>query len=529
MKLAMRAFVGTRAVTSAVLLGLAVHTASAQDARAVVQAAATHMGATNLKTIQMSGAGWTAAVGQSFGLTNDWPRFEVPAYTKVIDYDAKTSREEYTRRQGNYPPQGGGFTPLPGEPRTIALSNGNDAWNLDGTTVVPQPGKYLAGIPVAELRQLDIVLTPHGFLKAAMASSPLNAITQSFAGPSNGGLTGDGRKATIVSLMVLGKYRVNGTINDRNEVELVTTMIPTAFYGDTLYEFRYTEYKDFGGIRFPALVHVHTGDPTFNPAHNSSEIKIAEVKANVAVPPLPVPDAVRTATVPPVRVATQQLAQGVWLVGGGSHNSVAVEFKDFVTVIEAPLDEERSLAVIEAVQKLAPNKPIRYVVNTHHHFDHSGGLRTYVSQGAIVLATPANLDLYRTVAFYPIPRTLQPDRLATYAPMFTVSRRPVPMEPVNRVYVVSDGVRTLELHPVAGNPHAVGMLMAYLPTEKILVNGDLYAPPAPGAPAARPNPAMTSLMNNIRRLKLDVAQHVPVHGMPGPHTEFAKMFAGGTQ
>jgi glyoxylase-like metal-dependent hydrolase (beta-lactamase superfamily II) len=510
-------------------LGLAVGTASAQDARAVVQAAANHMGASGLKTIQLSGAGWTAAVGQSYGLTNDWPRFEVPMYTKAIDYDARTSREEYTRRQGSYPPQGGGFTPLQGEPRTIALSNGNYAWNLDGTTVAPQPGTYLAGISVAELRQLDIVMTPHGFLKAAMASNPLNAITQSFAGPSNDGLTGDGRKATIVSVMVLGKYRVNGTINDRNEVELVTTMIPTAFYGDTLYEFRYTEYKDFGGIRFPALVHVHTGDPTFNPAHNSSEIKITDVKANVAVPPMPVPDAVRTAAVPPVRVATQQLAQGVWLIGGGSHNSVAVEFRDFVTMIEAPLDEARSLAVIEAVQKLVPAKPIRYVVNTHHHFDHSGGLRTYVSQGAMVLATPANLELYRTVMFYPRPRTLQPDRLETFAPMFTVSRRPVPMEPVNQKYVVSDGSRTLELHPVTGNPHAVGMLMAYLPAEKILVNGDLYAPPAPNAPATPPTPTMISLRNNIRRLKLDVAQHVPIHGTPGPQAAFEKMFAGGTR
>ena len=153
----------------------------------------------------------------------------MPAYTKVIDYDAGTSREEYTRRQGDYPPRGGGFTPLQGEPRTIALLSGAYAWNMDGTTVVPQPGRYQAAIPVAELRQLDIVMTPHGFLKAAMASDSLNAITQTFAGPANDGLTGNGRRATIVSVMVLGKYRVNGTINDRNEVELVTTMIPTPF------------------------------------------------------------------------------------------------------------------------------------------------------------------------------------------------------------------------------------------------------------------------------------------------------------
>lgn len=512
-----------------VLLGLAWGTASAQDARSVVEAAATAMGATDLKTIRISGAGWTAAVGQSYGLTNDWPRFEVPTYTKVIDYDAGTSREEFTRRQGDFPPRGGGFTPLQGEPRTIALLSGAYAWNMDGTTVVPQPGRYLAGIPVAELRQLDIVMTPHGFLKAAMASDPVNAITQTFAGPSNAGLTGDGRQATVVSVMVLGKYRVNGTINDRNEVELVTTMIPTPFYGDTLYEFRYTEYKDFGGIRFPGEVHVHTGDPTFNSAHNSMEIQITDVTANVTVPPMMVPDAVRTATVPPVRVATQELAEGVWLVGGGSHNSVAVEFEDFVTVIEAPLNEERSLAVIDAVQALVPNKVIRYVVNTHHHFDHSGGLRTYVSQGAIVVATPANLELYSSVMFSPMPRTLQPDRLATFAPMFTVSRRPIPMEPVNRRYVISDGVRTLELHPVAGNPHAVGMLIAYLPTEKILVNADLYTSPGPNAPARQPSPAMTSLMNNIRRLNLDVAQHVGIHGAPGPHGPFARMFAEGTR
>jgi len=512
-----------------VLLGLAWGTASAQDARSIVEAAAKAMGATNLRTIEMSGAGWTAAVGQSYALNNDWPRFEVPSYSKVIDYDAGTSREEYTRRQGDYLPRGGGFTPLQGEPRTVALLSGAYAWNMDGDRVVPQPGRYLAGLPVAELRQLDIVMTPHGFLKAALASSPMNAITQTFAGPANDGLTGNGRKATIVSVMVLGKYRVNGTINDRNEVELVTTMIPTPFYGDTLYEFRYLDYEDFGGIRFPGEVHVHTGDPTFNSAHNSIEIQIADVTANVTVPPMPVPDAVRTATVPLVRVATQELAEGVWLVVGGSHNSVAVEFEDFVTVIEAPLNEERSLAVIGAVETLVPNKPIRYVVNTHHHFDHSGGLRTYVSQGAIVMATPANLELYRSVMFSPMPRTLQPDRLSTYAPMFTVSRRPVPVEPVNRQYVISDGVRTLELHPLAGNPHAAGMLVAYLPAEKILVNADIYTPPGSNAPARQPSPGQTSLMNNIRRLSLDVERHVPIHGAPGPHEPFAQMFAAGTQ
>ncbi len=492
------------------------------DARGVLQAAMAAMGGTNLRTIQYSGTGWTAAVGQSYSLTDDWPRFEVPAYTKAIDYETRSSREEYTRRQGSYPPRGGGFTPLQGEPRTIAVLSGGFAWNVDNGNPVPQVRPYLDGIPVADLRQLDIVLTPHGFLKAALAANP-TAIRLPLVGPSSEGLTGDGRTATIVSFTALGKYRVNGTINDRNLVELVTTWIPNPVYGDMLYEMRYTDYKDFGGVKFPGLIHVHQGDPVLNPAHNLMEIRVSAVQANAPLPALPVPDAVRSAAPAPVRAQSEKLADGVWLVGGGSHNSVAVEFRDFAAVIEAPLNEERSLAVIDEVGRLVPGKPIRYVINTHHHFDHSGGLRTYLSQGTTIVTHQANRDFYAGVMFHPAPRTLAPDRLALFYPMFTVSRRPAPIEPVNQKYVVSDGSRSIELYPVAGNPHSQTMLMAYLPKEKLLVNADLYSPPAAGAPAPAANPNMTALARSIDRLKLDVARHVPIHGRVGPHEEFVRI------
>ncbi len=517
---------GRRPGVVVVLLGL-IATGSAEDARSVLQTAAATIGAANLKTIQYSGAGWIAAVGQSYSLADDWPRFEVTAYTRTIDYDARSSREEYVRRQGNYPPRGGGFTPLQGEQRTTALLSGNSAWNMQGDTAVPQTSGYLAGIPVSELRQLEIALTPHGFLNAALAGNPA-AVTLTLAGPSNEGLTGDGRKATIVSVPVLGKYRVNGTINDRNLVELVTTWIPNPVYGDMLYEMRYTEYKDFGGIKFPAVVHVHQGDPVLNPAHNYYEIRVTNVQANMSVPAIPVPDAVRQAKPAPVRADAQTIAEGVWLMAGGSHNSVAVEFRDFMAVVEAPLNEERSMAVIEAINTLVPNKPIRYVVNTHHHFDHSGGLRTYLAQGTTIVTHQANRDFYRDVMFQRSPWTLQPDRLATFYPMFTVSRRPAPIETVNQKYVLSDGVRTMDIYPVQGLNHVQGMLVAYLPKEKILVNADLYSPPAPGAPPSPPSPSMMTLLQNIQRLKLDVAQHAPIHGRVGTHDEFVKM-AGKTE
>ncbi len=497
-----------------------VNTLPAQDARAVLQGAMKAMGAANVKTIQYSGTGWNAAVGQSFSPQEDWPRFEVTRYTRTIDYDARSSREELTRRQGTNPPRGGGGTPLQGEQQQVAIVSGASAWNVDGQNPVPQPGQYLAGISVTEFRQLDIFLTPHGFLKAAMAANP-TAISLTFP-TSPGGITQNG-KATIVSFTTMGKYRVNGTFNDQNMLELVQTWIPNPVYGDMLYELRYTNYKDFGGVKFPTLLHIHQGDPRLNTAHNSMEITVTDVKPNVSVAAMPVPDAVQKATAPPVRAESQKMADGVWLIAGGTHNSLAADFRDFAAVIEAPLNEERSLAVLGEVSRLIPNKPIRYVVNTHHHFDHTGGLRTYLAQGATIVTHQANREYYENVLFNPAPRTLQPDRFSTFYPYFVGGRRPLPIETVNQKYVLSDGTRTLDLYPVQGLNHAAGMLIAYFPKEKILVNADLYSPPAQGAPTPAPNANIRTLQQNIQRLKLDVAQHVPIHGQPGPMDQFAKI------
>ena len=167
--------------------------------------------------------------------------------------------------------------------------------------------------------------------------------------------------------------------------------------------------------------------------------------------------------------------------------------------------------------------PVHYVVNTHHHFDHSGGLRTYVAQGATIVTHQANREYYEQVHFNPAPRTLQPDRFATFYPYFVGGRRPLPMETVNQKYVLSAGVRTIDLYPVQGRNHAATMLIAYFPKEKILVNADLYSPPAQGAPTPAPNANMTTLQQNIQRLKLDVAQHVPIYGQPGPMSQFTQI------
>jgi glyoxylase-like metal-dependent hydrolase (beta-lactamase superfamily II) len=207
---------------------------------------------------------------------------------------------------------------------------------------------------------------------------------------------------------------------------------------------------------------------------------------------------------------------------GGTHHSVAVEFADHIVVIEAPQSEQRSLAVIAEVKKQIPNKPIRYLVNTHHHFDHSGGLRTYVDEGATIVTHQINRAFYeRTFA---APRTLNPDRLAA-------SMKKATLETVTDLLVladskvIGDNTRTIELHRIRDNTHNDGILMAYLPKEKILIQGDMFTPPTPqaGQPAqatnapAPVNPNTISLVENIERLGLDFQQILPLHG-PGAAT-----------
>jgi len=485
---------------------LMVWTAAAQDAQSVLQAAATAMGATNLKSIQYSGTGWKGALGQNFSPDLDWPRSEITSYTRTIDFDAKSSREEMVRIQGNNPARGGGGTPIEGERREVFLVSGNYAWNIVGGNVVPAPA-------AAEVRQLEIWLTPHGFLKGAMAGNPTAISRNEY-----------GERVTVVSFTALGKYRVNGTINGEGLVLRVQTWVPNPVVGDMYYENVYTNYKDFGGLKLPATFHQHQDrddnerKPNVSGGDHSFGLNVANVEANVTVATLDVPAAVREATVAPVRVESQQLADGVWYLGGGSHNSVAVEFSDYSVVVEAPLNEQRSLAVIEEVEKLIPNKPIRFLVNTHHHWDHVGGMRAYVHHGVTVIMHEWNRAYYEELVTEK-QWILQPDRLSLYPPEEIAEG--YTFETFREKYVLSDGTRNLEIHHVQGVNHSTGMLMAYLPQEKIVVEADLYSPPS-GAQAtpATPNASNRTFWQNIRRLNLDIATIVPIHGPAVPMSDF---------
>src|SRR5215831_2765093 len=152
-----------KVVVFAVFVSLAINTASAQtvkDVRSVLEASLKAMGGANLKTLRYSGSGWSSRVGQTYGLAEDWPRYEVAGYTRAIDYDAKWSREDYTRRQGRYPLLG---RPPLAEEHVTSILSGDYAWDMQGDKAVPLTSLYLDGVSYGDLRQLELAITPHGF------------------------------------------------------------------------------------------------------------------------------------------------------------------------------------------------------------------------------------------------------------------------------------------------------------------------------------------------------------------------------
>ncbi|HJZ76161.1 MAG TPA: MBL fold metallo-hydrolase [Vicinamibacterales bacterium] len=444
---------------------------SAQDASAVVANASQAMGVSTLKTVQFSATGLDFALGQAPNPSSPWPKFINKSYTRSIDFDGRASRVERVRTQGENPPHGGGQQPIVGEQpvnQTIIV-NAETPW----------------------AQQLEIVMMPHGFLRAAAAKSPTVEAK-----------TIGGKKYNVVSFTGDNKAKVNGYINDKGLVERVETWIDNAFFGDLAFEALYTNYKDVGGAQFPMhIVQKQGGYPIF-------DLTVTDVKPNAPISiqaPQGRGGAAPAAAAANTAATSEPLGDGVYLITGG-YAAIAIDMKDHILILETGQSEARGQAVIAEAKRLIPNKPVKYVVNTHSHVDHSSGLRAAVSEGATILTYQLNKAyLEKTLAQ---PHTLNPDKAQQNG------KKPV-VEAVGEKRVLTDGVHTVELHHLQNFGHHDAMLIAYLPKEKVLLEADGYNPQA--TTATPPNPASPftlSLLDNVRRLKLDVQRIVPVHLPP---------------
>jgi glyoxylase-like metal-dependent hydrolase (beta-lactamase superfamily II) len=455
-------------------------TAGAQDSRAALEAVSKALGATGLKSIEIQGGGTVFQVGQSYTAGTAWPQFNVRSFTRLVNYETASLRDEILRTRALEPPKGGGPY-VRGEHKLVFVLGGDHAWNVTGETATPAP------IALAD-RQFQLWSTPHGIVKAALAG--------------NGALQG-----RTITFGVPGRFKATATLDTASLVERVEATMENPVLGDIAVTVSYADYRDFGGVKFPTRIRQSYG------GFPALELTVTEVKPNAAAD-IGVPDAVRQASNPYTRVQSQKAAEGVWYVTGGSHHSVVIEMKDHVIVVEGPLNDDRALAVIKEARTLVPNKPIKYLVVSHHHFDHSGGVRAFAGEGATLITHDASRPFFERIVA--APATVNPDHLAK-------SGRKATVEGVRDRRVLTDGTRTVEIRQIAGIQHADDMLMVYLPKEKFLIQADAYTPPAPNAsPMSPPSPFNVSLAENIKQQGLAVDQILPLHGRMVPLAELHK-------
>ena len=459
--------------------------AVAQDAKTTIANAQKALG--DLKSITYSGSAKDVAFQQCGSNAADMncrgmhdPMRPINNYVRVIDLTAPASRA--TGATNN--PAGGGAT-------------------------IPMPGTFFQGIAAqqADVAQpwgnsLEFYITPWGFLKGAAANNATASKKKV-----------DGKNYTVLTWSPTVKaasgksYVINGYIDDKNMVDRVETWLGDNIMGDMHILAVYTGWKDFGGVMAPSkIVQTRGGWPFF-------EVSVMAAKAN---PPdvatlVPAPAGGRGGgggAPAPLVVTFEKLGDGLYRLttGPGSYDSVIVEFKDYIMMLEAGQSVARGEAYVAETKKLIPNKPIRYVMNTHPHSDHTGGLPVLVAEGATIITQKNNEEFLEKALN--TPRTLLDDTLAK-------NPKRAKIEAVSEKKVYSDGTRIVEMYHVSPVPHSNGLLIAYIPKEKILFQGD-FSLPAPGQPA---NDHIKALVPILEKLNLDFDRYINVHTSATPQTK----------
>jgi hypothetical protein len=452
--------------------------ALAQTAAEVIQKASDAMGAGKVKSLRYGGDGTGWTYGQAYNADLKWPKLNVHGLTRYINYDTGTLRQEMTISRAE--PKGGGAVPLQGQQKNDFYLSEGFAWNVAGQNTVPG-SRFVAD------RTHQLWTTPHGVLKAAAKS---NATVK---------WQGEGKnKTAVLSFTEAGKFTAKVSLDAKYLVTKVETRLPDPVLGEVSAVALYQNYMDFGGVKFPTRIKQSQGGA------QTLDLVVKDFAANPTVT-IPVPDAVKSAG---ERVTTEKVADGVWYIAGGTHHSVAIEMKDHLILVEAPLSDARTLPVIAEVKKLAPPKPIRFMINSHNHFDHSGGVRAAASEGATIVAhSSAKAFFEKALA---APSKIAPDALAK-------SGKKAKVMGVGDKQVMKDASRTVEIHKIKDSVHGNAFLMVYLPKEKLLIEADAYTPLPPNAPVPEtPNANNVNLIKNVERLKLSVDKILPLHGRVVP-------------
>ena len=466
--------------------------AVAQNAGPVITAASKAMGVDNLNSITFSGTARNGAFGQSKAIGDPMGTVnvtQITQYTRTINFGR------------------------PGDPASlVSRATGPTQPPTVPGAPAPMPGVFNQNITGQQAgtnwgQALNITLTPWGFLKAAAAG---NATVRQQGGQQIVSFSPAGFKSPSGQT-----YTVTGYINNENLVTKVETRVDHAVVGDLLVEFEYSNYQDRMGVQVPSrIVQKQAGMTTFDAAISSATPNPTNLTELLTPPPPPGRGGAPTPAPAPAAAApaappVEKLGDGAFKIGG-NYASLAVDMGDHILVVESGQSDTRGMAVMAAAKQAIPNKPIRFVVNSHPHFDHASGLAAAVAEGATLLTHNNNeVVLERLLSG---PRTLIGDSLSKVSNRRTNVVTGVGDRDVRR----GTNGKVVELVRIP-NEHSDGMLAVFLPAEKVLWSADITAVnPNPGQ-----LPTLKAAVDTANQLKLDFATWIQAHP-PNPEKPVTK-------
>jgi hypothetical protein len=190
------------------------------------------------------------------------------------------------------------------------------------------------------------------------------------------------------------------------------------------------------------------------------------------------------------------IVKGIWYLKGQG-NSTLYEFANHLTLFEAYGSEANAQAIIRKARTVVPGKPVTEVIVSHHHFDHSGGLRAAVSEGLTVITHRGNVDLFREMTSRPA--ALFPDALGR-------NPKPINIRAIDDTLVLKDSAMEVQIYRTIANSHMANGIFAYAPSARAVSEGDLVDEGWDISFWGNSYP------DSVNYWKLQVDKDLPVHG-----------------
>ena len=426
-------------------------------------------------TLRIEGSGNNFRLGQNPTPNAPLPRAAVESY--IVEADLRNHRMRWEMASANFAGRVNS---------AVTAMDAGVAFN------VGQNGATRAGARVAKERHAEFYHHPLTLLQSALAEAE-----EGMAATTVGNLRQEAGNDVVDVTTADGSELTVHFDAESRQVVRIASMAYHSNLGDVETATAFRDYADAGGLILPgAITRTIDRQPvTFLRVRHTVDADIGDLAApaDVASAPEPAP--------PAANVTDEELADGVWLLAGQSHHSVLVELPESAVLVEAPQHDTRTLAAIARARELVPDKPLSHVVNTHHHFDHSGGIRAAVAEGLTVITHDTNRALFEELTSRP--HTLAADHLAQQPAELM-------LETVadDDTLELGDGRRTMQVFRMGDNPHADGTLVVYLPAERMLIQADMFIPGVGGEFAD----TAAALLQAIEDRNLRVNRLVPIHG-----------------